>query len=773
MTNDWQIIYHNIPTGVKSYGQEAILTLGNGYLGLRGAPIISRFSDDHYPGLYVAGIFNQTTTKISDHDVINEDLVNFPNPQLLEITIDGKKLTTPYSKRESTLNMQNGTLNEKFVFPVAKGNLFLTTTKVVDPINYHQFGVEADLSSNFTAQIQVEFIIDGTVLNQNVARYRNFNSQEFEIVNSDDHILSGRTLQSKINFAIGAKTETNVSKIITNNSETKVFDQAEFTIQPQQTVTLKRVMAVATDNDTADYFDVVDEAISHSSFDDIYQSSCGHWQKFWQESDVKLVSDDTDAQKMIHLNIFQLHQAVQGPVNSHLDASIGSRGLTGEGYRGHIFWDELFIVPYLATNDPDAAKAIIQYRIKRLSAAKQNANAQLEKGAMYPWQSASIGDEQAQFIHLNPISNQWYPDNSRLQRHVSLAVVYDLWSYTDITGKTDLLLDGGLNLLLETSKFWLNKAQFDGQNYHISGVMGPDEFHEAYPDTETGGLSDNAYTNLMVVWSLLWMLKLQKQLPEAFNIALQECDFDQSLINKAHELIKYLKIYVNDDGVIEQYNHYFELKDLDLKAYQDKYQDIHRIDRILTSEGKSCDDYQVDKQADVLMTTYNFGQEVVQSLCQSLGIKLPKDWLLKNRDYYLARTVHGSTVSRPVYATVDVALGDINDAWNKLKVALKSDYDDIQGGTTADGIHTGVMGSTLTVIMRDFAGIRLVDDVVVINPQIPKQWQELSFNKIYRGIKYHFLFQNGHLTVSADHDTQVQFHNKTIELSADQAVKIQ
>ena len=151
---------------------------------------------------------------------------------------------------------------------------------------------------------------------------------------------------------------------------------------------------------------------------------------------------------------------------------------------------------------------------------------------MYPWQSASLGDEQAQFIHLNPISNQWYPDNSRLQRHVSLAVVYDLWSYTYITGDYSLMTHGGLEVLLLTSKFWLEKLEYDGQNYHLSGVMGPDEYHEAYPDTKQGGLSDNAYTNLMLVWSLMWLLDLQEDSPVYFQQICQKVGFSTDLLEK-------------------------------------------------------------------------------------------------------------------------------------------------------------------------------------------------------------------------------------------------
>ena len=185
------------------------------------------------------------------------------------------------------------------------------------------------------------------------------------------------------------------------------------------------------------------------------------------------------------MNIFHIRQAAQHGANQFLDASVGSRGLTGEGYRGHIFWDEIFVLPYYAANEPETARDLLLYRINRLTAAQENAKVDGEKGAMFPWQSGLIGDEQSQFVHLNTVNNEWEPDNSRRQRHVSLAIVYNLWIYSQLTEDESILTDGGLDLIIETTKFWLNKAELgDDGRYHIDGVMGPDEYHEAYPGQE-------------------------------------------------------------------------------------------------------------------------------------------------------------------------------------------------------------------------------------------------------------------------------------------------
>lgn len=765
MTENWQIVYQDTPKGVKSYGQEALLTLGNGYLGWRGAPLMSRYNDDHYPGLYVAGIFNQTTTKVNSRDIVNEDPVNFPNPQLLKIKVNQTEITVPYEKRKATLDLHEGKLTEELIYPIESGHLFVKTTKICDPVIYHRFALQVELSLDFSAQVDVEMILDGKIKNQNVARYRKFNSQEFKVTKMSDHILQGKTLQSKVKFAIGAKTTSSIGDFDITHTKDSIIDKMTTKLTAKQVLTIRRVMAVATDYESSNYLETVDNALDQGTFEKVYQNNLQHWSNFWQTADVEVTSDDKDIQKIIRLNIFQLHQAAQKLANPDLDASVGSRGLTGEGYRGHIFWDELFFIPYYAAIEPETAKALIKYRIKRLPAAVKNAELQMEHGAMYPWQSASLGDEQAQLIHLNPMTNTWYPDNSRLQRHVSLAVVYDLWSYTQMTGDNSLLEQGGLNVLLQTSKFWLEKVEYDGEHYHLLGVMGPDEFHEAYPNTNQGGLSDNAYTNLMVAWSLSWLLKLRKEMPEFFEKSCQESNFDETLVHKADEVAHKLKIYIDDQGVIEQYNHYFELENLNLNDYEKKYGDIHRIDRILTSENKTTNDYQVDKQADTLMMIYNLGSQVMEKTLRQLGNILPNDWLQKNRDYYLARTVHGSTVSRPVYASVDIALGDVDKAWEKLKVAIRSDYDDIQGGTTADGIHTGVMGAVLTVIMHDFAGVKF-DGELKVDPQLPNKWQKLSFTKKYCGINYHLTFVDNEIKIKADHDCTVSVRGQEYQLKA-------
>jgi trehalose 6-phosphate phosphorylase len=762
---DWQLSYDELATGVRSYGQESLLTLGNGYLGWRGAPVMATYGDDHYPGLYVAGVFNQTSTPIAGKDVINEDMVNLPNPQLIEIDVDGEVVAFRPRTRRAVLHMDNGSLEERYTFNLAKGNLIVETQKIVNPARMHQLGLRITLATTFAATVTVRAIVDGSVTNQNVKRYRDFDSQEFDVLGISDNLLIAQTRQSKIDLVVGAKTTSEQTTFKSYGETGLLIQEGSFKVSAGTPVTIDRVMTVATSYEENDPQGVAAAELADADFDHMLVEVATYWRNVWRTADVILESDDADLQRMVRLNIFHIRQAAQHQANKHLDASVGSRGLTGEGYRGHIFWDEIFVVPYYAANDPETAKDILQYRIKRLGAAQKNALVDGEVGAMYPWQSGMTGDEQSQVIHLNTVNNEWEPDNSRLQRHVSLAVVYNMWIYTQLTGDYSLLQDGGLEILLETSKFWLNKVELgeDGR-YHLAGVMGPDEYHEAYPDATTGGVKDNAYTNLMLAWSLNWLQELAES-GAAGSVPTE-------LLAQAQEVGTKLALEVADDGVIAQYAGYFDLQPVDFTAYAEKYGDIHRIDRLMKAEGLSPDDYQVAKQADTLMTIYNLGAAHMARLVAQLGYELPENWLQVNKDYYLARTVHGSTTSRPVFAGIDVTLGNTKEALDYLITAIGSDYYDIQGGTTAEGVHIGVMGETLEVIQNEFGGVSLRDGQVLVAPKLPDTWSRLAFSQRFRGVQLSFDVTPDQVTVTADAAIDITIYDQTVQLAAHTPVAV-
>ena len=199
-----------------------------------------------------------------------------------------------------------------------------------------------------------------------------------------------------------------------------------------------------------------------------------------------------------------------------LDVGIPARGLHGEAYRGHIFWDDAFVFPYLNLRMPELSRALLLYRWRRLPQAREAAREIGCRGAMFPWQSGSDGREETQTLHLNPRSGRWLPDHSHLQRHINAAIAYSTWQYYEATGDTDFLAQHGAEIIFEIAKFWSSLASYDraDDRFDLRGVMGPDEYHDGYPWRDEPGLDNNAYTNVMVVWVLIHALECVEVLPD-------------------------------------------------------------------------------------------------------------------------------------------------------------------------------------------------------------------------------------------------------------------
>ena len=238
----------------------------------------------------------------------------------------------------------------------------------------------------------------------------------------------------------------------------------------------------------------------------------------------------------------------------------GSRA-HGEAYRGHIFWDDLFIFPVLNLRLPTITRSLLVYRYRRLPEARHAAKAAGYAGAMFPWQSGSDGREESQRLHLNPRSGRWNPDSSARAHHIGIAVAYSAWKFYQVTGDLAYLIDYGAEMLAEIARFWVSRASYDQERdrYSIRGVIGPDEFHSGYPDAPYDGIDNNAYTNVMAVWVIMRAFDALKLLPLPNRLDLRE-----RLGLHAEELAHWegvsRRMFVPfHDGVISQFEGYGEL----------------------------------------------------------------------------------------------------------------------------------------------------------------------------------------------------------------------
>lgn len=776
--DNWKLTYNDY-NPKKEKSREALLTVGNGYTGTRGAMEETSSCDTNNPGTYIAGLYNRLITKVAGKDIENEDFVSAPNWLSISFKINDEPWFDPNNTTidqvTRSLDFRTGLLTRSMVIRDSENNRTkIESQRIASMANPHQAAIKYCITPlNYSGSLSISSKLDGTIKNEGVNRYKALNSQHLEAVDQGGEYniswLKVRTTQSRIEIFEAAKlilnSKNNGSK---NNFGVTTDEGIAYTYIDQQvvegkTITIEKLVTIYDSNNIEGDIEKksFDELERMLSFDQIFEESKVAWDTIWKKADIK-VAGDRIAQKMLRLHIYHLMVSAS-PHNKSIDAGITARGLHGEAYRGHIFWDELFILPFYDIHFPETAKSMLMYRYRRLNKAREYAKEYGYRGAMFPWQSGSDGREETQILHLNPVSGNWGDDYSSLQRHVSLAIAYNIWQYFHITNDIEFMDSYGAEMYLEICRFWESKAEYNKTTgrYSIDKVMGPDEFHESYPNATEGGIRDNAYTNIMTAWMFSKAPVLLDSLSESSKekLAVKINFEDNELINWL-DIQSKLNLVINEEGIISQYDGYFELKELDWDYYRNSYPDIHRLDRILKSEGKSADDYKVAKQADTLMTYYNLEDKEINEIISNLNYKLPDGYLEKNLNYYLQRTSHGSTLSRVVHSQLANIVNDRQLSWDLYIDSLTSDYNDIQGGTTAEGIHAGVMAGTVMIAISNFGGIDLRGEILKVEPDLPDHWKELKFTLTFKGINFSFEINNTCVKVITDKDADLFIFGK-------------
>jgi len=780
----WEVVYHGYTPGKDEYSVESLLTVGNGFLGLRGTTPEMEIADENYPALYLASLYNTAASQVADRTIYNEDFVNAPNLQKIFLIVNEERVDIANNQvlsMKRRLDLKTGLFESWTTVQLTDGKeLAIHTKKIASMANVHQFNLSYTFTPlNFSGDITVVSEADGAVYNYNVARYRSLSREHLEVtkrqINHNYVALTAKTNTSNITIAQQAKLyyDETLAELTTEETDTKISQTLTLQAQEGTAYTFEKTVLVDQYREHED-IPTIDFSADFPTFEESYQASAAAWKALWATAGIE-IDGDLMSQKMLNLHTFHLLASASPNGNKNLDASVTARGLHGEAYRGHIFWDELFILPFYIIHFPETAKELLLYRYRRLEMAKKDAKKAGYEGAMFPWQSGLDGTEQSQELHLNPISGEWKEDHSRLQRHVSLAIAYNVWQYWHNTNDVAFMEKYGLELMLEIAQFWQSAATFDEttQRYFIDRVMGPDEFHESYPNAEKGGLKNNAYTNMMVVWLFEEIERLNEQLSSEIVQSIQaKAGITQQQIEKMAAMKHQLGLEINENGIIAQFEGYFDLKDLDWDHYKEKYGNIYRMDRILNAEGESADAYKVAKQADSLMIFYNFSKEQVRLILEDLNYQLPNDYVERNLNYYLERTSHGSTLSRVVHAQLAAMVDDQDLACKLYQEALYSDYRDIQGGTTAEGIHAGVMAATLFIPLTTFAGLDIRKAMISFEPNLPAAWNAITFNLTIRGIHLHVTATKTALQVTADQATTIEVNGQPIELTANKQATI-
>lgn len=778
---------------------EALCTLGNGYFATRGAleMFTNKVGNDtdlsnesapgdfllsktwNYPGTYLAGGYNRLKSEIQDKVIENEDLVNWPNWLCLSFSINGgawfdvnEFVIIDYTTR---LHLKDGVLERNIHARDAAGHEFLLLSRrFVGMDDPHIAALHWTITPlNWSGELKIRSGIDGGIINNNVERYSDLNQKHIDVISKgsigDDGVfLVAKSRQSQVLMAQSAATRFYVSEKSFAASQTDMegsdFIAKEYAIQCNRKVpfVVEKMVALYTSRDCA-ISDPLTEAKEKLGRLGRYAELEGRhktaWHHIWAHNDIEVDSVDPDDQLLLRLHIFHLYQTVSyHTMNS--DVGIPARGWHGEAYRGHVFWDELYVMPFINLRYPQLSRSLLMYRYNRISKARHAAREAGFKGAMFPWQSGSNGREETQKIHLNPKSGRWLQDVSHLQYHINAAIPYNVWHYYQCSCDANFLLSHGAEMILSAALFWSGIATWNPEKdkYEILRVMGPDEYHTHYPDDDQPGLNNNAYTNIMAVWVIIRALDILALFDESSCKQMQEkLGFHADEVQRWQDMAQKMYVPITEDQIILQFDGYDALKELDWKHYRKKYGKALRLDRILESEGDSCNRYKASKQADVLMLFYLFSVEELTDVFVRLGYNFDPAKIPDNIEYYRKRTAHGSTLSQVIHAWV-YARSHRKESWKRFREALMSDFKDVQGGTTHEGIHLGAMAGTLDLIQRCYSGMDIREDVLWFNPRLPEDVKRIRYNIRYRSHWIHIDIDHQKIRIVFDREKAEPVH---------------
>jgi trehalose/maltose hydrolase-like predicted phosphorylase len=415
------------------------------------------------------------------------------------------------------------------------------------------------------------------------------------------------------------------------------------------------------------------------------------WAGRFEAADVA-IEGDPELQLAVRLALFHL----MGSVASEGEAPVGARGLSGPAYRGHVFWDaDVFVLPFLAATHPPAARAMLEYRVRRLPAARAAAERLGRAGARFPWESASSGEDVTPSSARLPTGETVRILTGELEEHIVADVAWAADRYLAWTGDADFAAGPGRELITETARYWASRIRTDQEgNRHIYGVIGPDEYHAP--------VDDNAFTNVMARWNLRRAAELDGSEEER-----------EAWLNAARALIDG---YDPETGLYEQFAGFFDLEPVIVADVAPR----RPIAADLLLGAERVAGAQVLKQADVLMLHHLVPDEVASGS------------LVPNLDFYEPRTAHGSSLSPAVHASLLARAGRFDQALALLDIAARLDLDDLTG-STAGGLHLATLGGLWQALAYGFAGIRPRGDVLTVDPRLPPAWSALELRLSFRG----------------------------------------
>lgn len=709
---------------------EAVMAQGNGYMGLRAA------TEERYVGetrnLLINGTFNKF-----DADEVTE-LPNAADVTAVEIWIDGQRFhlmegsCDEYSRE---LNIRTGELTRtvRWIAPNGKRVGFVFQ-RVVSLKRLHDIGLKIQVRAEGNpVKLRIRSGIDARVTNTGSQHFSEIEKRFYEKKYLQ---FVERTTQSSIDFVLNAvhrfarnkdavELETDV-----NIDRRYIYADYNLDLEADEIFTIEKLVNVQTTRD----FDAVGltavelqknsladlKALEGIGYDALMEESAQEWQReVWEQTPVMIKGDKDSEFDLFALRYAQYQMRLFLPRHDNR-MNIGAKGLSGEGYKGHCFWDtEIFLLPYYMFTDPQAARKLEEYRYLSLPGAHRKARENGYEGAMFPWESAWLDDGETCPLYMGtdivtgrPIK-VW---SGIIEQHISADVAFGAWQYGVITGDEDFMEKYGYELIMDTAIFWRSRLE-PGEDglYHINDVVGPDEYHEH--------VNDNAFTNYMAFWNLGKAIEyyelLREEKPELFQQLNKKLNLDENYPKWRDGVEKMYLPQPDADGILPMDDRFMDGEYIDLTKY--KEQDFvagimkdYSLDQI--------QNIQVCKQADCLVLFYLMEDRFTPEVKKA-------SW-----EYYVERTLHDSSLSLSTHAVQAADMGDDKMAYDLFKKAATIDLGPYMGTSDA-GIHAASFGGVWQCVVYGFGGVRMLNGKLRINPRLPKNWEELQFTLCWKGAK--------------------------------------
>lgn len=728
----------------KLAAQETVYTIGNGYFGTRGA-----FEEDYTganPATLLFGVFDSIP-------IGKEELANAPDWLPLRLFVNGERFRLDRGKilaYQRTLDMYNAILY-RTVHWESPGGLRLTikserfaslADEHVGAIRYH---VTLDEQQTTAGKQDVDVVLWAT-FNMAVGNYDLMHWESVDQGEEDDLIWfqtrTRRTLVQLVqtmsfttqaqgfqkelfssDIAPGISLHGKLAAGSTLRAEKLVVMYTARDVADPRSAALEHHRKVVNGNGSTyqlDRYDVAGATTSIRSdtavtaYEALLTEHESSWHDFWQQADVIIEGDD-EAQQSVRYNIYQLRISASSHDSRY---SIAAKGLTGFGYRGHVFHDtEIFMLPFFTYVQPAIARNLLLYRYRLLPGARMKAAENGYQGAQYPWESTLDGQEATPEAIIHPESGEIIPVlNGYLEIHITASIAYAAWQYWHVTGDDEFMQDYGAEMLLSTAAYWVSRVKFNPacDDYEIDDVIGPDEWHEH--------VDNNTYTNYMAKWNiqtaiavLHWLLATApskaEQLTQELNLSSQQLDHWREVSNRIRILQD------KQTGLFEQFEGFFKLEPLDQDKYQGRktsYQGLLGMELV--------QQYQIIKQADVLM------------LLTVLDPKFDLTTKRVNWDYYYPITDHdyGSSLTPALHTILACELGLARVAYELFMKGALTDLEDLRGNAV-EGIHDACSGAVWQAVIFGFAGLRLDDEGYTTTPTWPDGWTRMAFCFHHKG----------------------------------------